>query len=139
MINFNRQCLHKTHAAMDTMPLVTDVHDTLLQAMLHCTALLVTLRHFVVTNDFQDGNWEVLTLCLCFETDFLRNYKSVFKRNLVPNVAKNVADLINIKQMYIDSLFRRAYLSFDFEGWVGEIPPTCPNARYRSIVLTYYI
>jgi hypothetical protein len=59
MINFNRQCLHKTHAAMDTM--TNDVHDTLLQA------LLVILH-------FQDGNWEVLTLCHWFETDFLRNY-----------------------------------------------------------------
>jgi hypothetical protein len=26
-------------------------------------ALLVTIRHFVVTNGFKDGNWEVLTLC----------------------------------------------------------------------------
>jgi hypothetical protein len=32
---------------------------------------------FVVTNGFQDGNWEVLTLCPWFESDFLRNYKSV--------------------------------------------------------------
>jgi hypothetical protein len=47
---------------------------------MHCckrTALLVTLRHFVVTNGFEDGNCEVLTLCPWFESDFLRNYKSV--------------------------------------------------------------
>jgi hypothetical protein len=53
------------------------MYDTLLQATLQRTALLVTLRHFVVTNGFQDGNWEVLTLCPWFESDFHRNYKSV--------------------------------------------------------------
>jgi hypothetical protein len=36
--------------------------------------------------------------------------------SLVPNVAKNMADLINIKQMYIYSLFSRAPRSF--KGWV---------------------
>jgi hypothetical protein len=56
---------------------VIDVHDTLLQAMLRHTALLATLCHFVVTNGFQDGNWKVLTLCPWFESDILRNYKSV--------------------------------------------------------------
>jgi hypothetical protein len=58
MVNFNRQyVLHKTQAAMYMI-------HSLLQAMLsQRTALLVTLRHFVVTNGFQDGNWEVLTLC----------------------------------------------------------------------------
>jgi hypothetical protein len=33
-----------------------------------------------------------------FKPDFLRNYKSFFNCILVPNVAKNMADLINIKQ-----------------------------------------
>jgi hypothetical protein len=35
-----------------------------------------------------------------------------FNCSLVSNVAKNMADLINIKQMYVYSLF----------SWVGEIP-----------------
>jgi hypothetical protein len=49
--------------------------------MLQRIALLVTLRHFVVTNGFPEGNWEVLTLCPWLESDFLRNYKSVLQVN----------------------------------------------------------
>jgi hypothetical protein len=30
-----------------------------------------------LTHGFQDGNWEVLTCCPWFESDFLRNCKSV--------------------------------------------------------------
>jgi hypothetical protein len=36
---------------------VIDVHDTLLQAMLQHTALLVMLYHCIVTYHFQDGHW----------------------------------------------------------------------------------
>jgi hypothetical protein len=80
--------------------------------MLQRTALLLMLRHFVVTNGYQNGNWEVLTLCPWFETDL----KVGFNCSMVPNVAKNMANLINIKQMYIYSLFCRAPRSF--KGWV---------------------
>jgi hypothetical protein len=51
----------------------------LLQAMLQRTALLVTLRHFVLTNGFQDGNWEVLTLCPWFESGFSSKLEVGFK------------------------------------------------------------
>jgi hypothetical protein len=86
--------------------------------LIHCCKQCFSVPHCwwryvissVVTNGFQDGNWDVLTLCPWFETDFFRNYKSVFKCNLVPNVGKNMADMINIKQMYIYSLFCLAYV-----------------------------
>jgi hypothetical protein len=44
--------------------------------MLQRTALLVMLCHFVMVFKTET---EVLTLCPWFETDFLQNYKSVFK------------------------------------------------------------
>jgi hypothetical protein len=56
-----------------------------------------------------------------------------FNCSLVPNVAKNMADLINIKQIYI-TVFCRAPRSF---LRVGEIPSTWPNAQHRSIALSW--
>jgi hypothetical protein len=64
MVNFNRQCLRHIKHKLNYKFFIVAVHDT-------------SLRHFVVTNGFQNGNWEVLTLCPWLEMDFLRNYKSV--------------------------------------------------------------
>jgi hypothetical protein len=57
-----------------------------------------------------------------------------FKWHLVPNVAKNMADLINIKQMYIDSLFCRASRSLN--GWV-KFPrlAQCTVSVYNDILI----
>jgi hypothetical protein len=46
-----------------------------------------------------------------------------FNWNLVPNAAKNMADLINIKQIYIYSLFSPTPRSF--KGWV-KFPRLAP-------------
>jgi hypothetical protein len=46
-----------------------------------------------------------------------------FNCSLVPYVAKNMADLIDIKEMYIYSLFCRAPRSF--KGWV-KFPRLAP-------------
>jgi hypothetical protein len=58
--------------------------------MLQHTALLVTLRHCIVHSVFKVGSGNFWKVC--------------FNWNLVPNVAKNMPDVINIKQMYIYSL-----------------------------------
>jgi hypothetical protein len=98
MINFNRQCLHKTHAAMDTMRLR------------HCCAWYIAASNasaYRIVGDVwfsrrKPGSFDVMSLVW---VGFSSKLQVGFKWNLVPNVAKNVVDLINIKQMYIYSLF----------------------------------
>jgi hypothetical protein len=64
MINFNRQCLHKTHAAMDTMTYVTDVHDTLLQvqAMLHIVGDVTSFRRDEWFSRRKLGSFDIMSL-----------------------------------------------------------------------------
>jgi hypothetical protein len=71
------------------------------------------------------GSFDIMSLVI--ESDFLRNNKSV------PNVAKNMVDLINIKQMHIYSLF--CWASQSFKGW-ATFPQLSPNAWYRYIAYT---
>jgi hypothetical protein len=56
---------------MDTMTLRHWCAWYIAARMLQRSTLLVTLHHFVVTNGFQDRNWDVLTLCPWFESDLL--------------------------------------------------------------------
>jgi hypothetical protein len=68
--------------------------------MLLHTPLLVTLRHCIVTEGFQDENWEVLIIMMSLvRVGFSSKLQVCFNCSLVPNVATNMADLINMKQM----------------------------------------
>jgi hypothetical protein len=82
------------------------------QAMYQCTAVgdATSFRRDEWFSRRKLGSFDIMSLVWIGFSSKLQ--VGCFKWNLVPNVVKNMADLINIKQMYICSLFCRSSRSF---------------------------